>query len=115
MIRVREKPHHDIDDNVGIHNHHDNDEKAETSYYFYIKSELDSTGNQQVQMIEDLDHIVDFIINDDYIFIWTKKEVKYFKLSCNFALDHGHVIDLKIAKEDSHIQIVEVRVGSDSN
>ena len=66
-------------------------------------------------MIEDIDKIVDFTINDDYIFIWNKKEVKYFKLSCHFALDHGHVIDLKIAKEDSHIHIKEVRVGSDSN
>ena len=47
--------------------------------------------------------------------MWTKKEVKYFKLSCHFEADHAHVIDMKIDKADSHINIKEVRVGSDPN
>ena len=66
-------------------------------------------------MIEDIDEIVDFTINDDYIFIWSKKQVKYFKLDCHFNLEHGHVVDLKIDPDEWHIAIVEVRTGSGSN
>jgi len=66
-------------------------------------------------MIEDIDQIVDFTINDECIFIWSKKQVRYFKLSCHFELDHAHIIDLKIDKEDNSIQIKEVRSGSDPN
>lgn len=66
-------------------------------------------------MIEDIDQIVGFTINDEFIFIWSKKQVKYFKLSCHFELSHGHQVDLKFDTEEKHINIVEVRVGSDPN
>ena len=69
MIRVREKPAHEHHGD----NHFVHDVLLESTYYFYVKHELDENGKTQVQMIEDIDQIVGFTINDEFIFIWSKK------------------------------------------
>ena len=57
VIKIVEKPTqdlHDVDesDDLSV-----DDDHEMISYYFFIKSELDSSGNLQVQMIEDKDQI----------------------------------------------------------
>ena len=68
----------------------------ETIYYFYVKHDIDESGKQHVQMIEDFDQIEGFTINDEMIFIYNKKQIKYFPLDANFKLECGDIIDLKI-------------------
>lgn len=57
-------------------------------------------------MIEDKDKVIhDFLINDNYIFIWDHHKIKYWCHShwCvhdNLDLNNCHFIDLKISSDE---------------
>ena len=53
VIRICEKSHQDIHDVDKADNQSVGDDLNAISYYFYIKHEPDSSGNLNVQMIED--------------------------------------------------------------
>lgn len=55
------------------------------------------------------------MMNMEYLFIWSKTQIKFYNLDKEFTPNNVHLIDFEIQKENETSWIKEVRTGSNKN
>ena len=71
-----------------------------------------TVNQKQIVFIDNEDKATDFIINIDYLFIWTKHVIRYYPLGQEFTPESMKEVQFKIDPESTQNSISQVMTGS---